>query len=540
MDVTDGSVGRTEDGMRDFQVPGRSPAFAVNGMCATSHPLAATVAVRLLEDGGNAVDAAIAAAVLLGICEPQSTGIGGDCFVLLKPGGEDRIVALNGSGRAPRLQASGHLRELGHDAVPLNSADAVTVPGAVDAFCRLSADWGRLGLEASLAPAIRYADEGVPVAPRVAFDWSRAVDVLTGDAKRFYLLGGRAPEAGELFRAPGQAEVLRRIARHGRQAFYEGEVAEDMVDSLSRAGGTHTLDDFAGTGCTYGEPVEGRYGEYGIAEHASNAQGATALLLANILSCFDLASLDPQGVEKTHIEAEAAKLALDARDRFIGDATTSAELDHVLDSGTANRLAALIDPAKAMDRVAERTGAVHRDTVYLAVVDRDLMAVSLIYSVFHSFGSGLASSRFGINFHNRGSAFSLTEGHPNELVGGRRPLHTIIPAMLRWNGRVVMPFGVMGGQYQAVGHARVVSCMSDYGMNPQQALDSPRCFPEDGELQLERGYEAPVRKGLAELGHDVVTPETPHGGGQAILIDHESGVLMGASDQRKDGCALGY
>ena len=175
-------------------------------------------------------------------------------------------------------------------------------------------------------------------------------------------------------------------------------------------------------------------------------------------------------------------------------------LDHFLDAATASRLAALIDPARAMERISERTGAVHRDTVYLTVVDRDLMAVSLIYSVFHSFGSGLASSRFGINFHNRGSAFSLTEGHPNELVGGRRPLHTIIPAMLRRNGRVIMPFGVMGGQYQAVGHVRVVSGMADYGMNPQQALDSPRCFPEDGELQLERGYGTAVRKGLSGTG----------------------------------------
>ena len=203
-------------------------------------------------------------------------------------------------------------------------------------------------------------------------------------------------------------------------------------------------------------------------------------------------------------------------------------------------MAELIDPAKTMQCVPVRTEAVHRDTVLLTVVDRDLMAVSMIYSIFHSFGSGLASSRFGINFHNRGAGFCLTEGHPNELAGGKRPLHTLIPAMLRRDGRVVMPFGVMGGQYQAVGHARIVSSMADYGMNPQQALDSPRCFPEDGELQLERGYSAQVRQGLVELGHKVVVPETPHGGGQAILIDHESGVLMGASDQRKDGCALGY
>ncbi len=529
-----------ENSMRDFQVPGRSPAYATNGMCATSHPLAARAAVRLLEDGGNAVDAAIAAAVLLGICEPQSTGIGGDCFVLLKPAGEDRIVALNGSGKAPRKLSSEHLRRLGHDAVPTHAADAVTVPGAIDAFCRLSADWGRLGIASSLEPAIRYAREGVPVAPRVAFDWGRAVEMLQGDARRFYLNGSRAPAAGEIFRAPGQAEVLQRIAQNGRKAFYEGEVAEDMVDSLRRAGGVHTLDDFAETNCEYGDPIEGTYGDYSIVEHPPNSQGAIALLLANILSCFDLKSLDPNGVQKAHIETEAAKIALDARDRFIGDASSTNRLEYLLDSKTALRLAELIDPAKTMQCVPVRTEAVHRDTVLLTVVDRDLMAVSMIYSIFHSFGSGLASSRFGINFQNRGAGFCLTEGHPNELSGGKRPLHTLIPAMLRRDGRVVMPFGVMGGQYQAVGHARIVSSMADYGMNPQQALDSPRCFPEDGELQLERGYSAEVRQGLAELGHKVVVPETPHGGGQAILIDHESGVLMGASDQRKDGCALGY
>ncbi len=525
---------------RDFQIPGRSPVFAANGMCATSHPLAALAAVRLLEDGGNAVDAAIAAAMLLGICEPQSTGIGGDCFVLLKPPGEDRVVALNGSGKAPRNSSSDRLRQLGHAVVPMYSADAVTVPGAIDAFCRLSGDWGRMGLAASLAPAINYAESGVPVADRVAFDWNRAVDVLQGDARRFYLMEGRAPSAGQMFRAPGQAEVLRRVALHGRSAFYEGEVAEDMVDSLQRSGGMHTLEDFAETTSEYVEPIEGSYRDYSIIEHPPNGQGVTALLLANILSRFDLGSLDPDGVEKTHIETEAAKLAMDARDRFVGDARTTVRLDHMLDPDTASRLADLIDSTKAMTRVPSKTGAVHRDTVLLTVVDRDLMAVSLIYSIFHSFGSGLASGRFGINFHSRGAGFCLTEGHPNELEGGKRPLHTIIPAMLRKHGRVIMPFGVMGGQYQAVGHARVVSGMADFGMNPQEALDSPRCFPEDGELQLERGYGQEVRQGLARLGHKVVTPESPHGGGQAILIDHERGTLLGASDQRKDGCAIGY
>ncbi len=494
----------------------------------------------MLEDGGNAVDAAIAAAVLLGLCEPQSTGIGGDCFVLVKPAGEDRIIALNGSGRAPAALSADHVRSNGHEVVPLDSPHAVTVPGAVDAFCRLSADWGRLGLAASLAPAIRYAEEGVAVAPRVAFDWARAEPQLQGHARRFFLESGKAPAVGAVFRAPGQAEVLRRVADQGRAAFYEGEVAQDMVASLRDAGGVHSLEDFAATECAYGEPIEGPYREFVIAEHPPNTQGAAALLLANILSSFELGRLDPYGVERIHIEAEAAKLALDARDRFIGDAPLAERLDHLLSPSTASRLAGLIDPGRAMQAVRQVTEAIHRDTVYLTVVDRDLMAVSMIYSVFHSFGSGLASARFGINFQNRGAGFCLAPGHPNELAGGRRPLHTIIPAMLRESGRVVSSFGVMGGQYQAVGHARFVSGLADYSMDPQEALDGPRCFPEGGDLQLERGIGDEVRAGLADIGHRVVTPDAPLGGGQAIHIDHRRGVLAGASDQRKDGCALGY
>ena len=526
--------------MRDFQLPGRSPVFAGNGMCATSHPLAARTAIRILEEGGNAVDAAIGAAVLLGLCEPQSTGIGGDLFVLLKPAGENRIIALNGSGRSPAAVSSARLRAEGAAAISIDSADAVTVPGAVDGFCRLSADWGKRGLGASLAPAIRYAEEGVPVAARVSFDWNRAADRLQGAARRHFMIDGRAPEPGMIFRAPGQGEILRRIVRDGRSAFYEGEVAEDMVNSLRQCGGTHSLDDFASVACTYGEPICGEYGGFEILQHPPNGQGAAAILLTNILANFDLPNADPFGAQRTHLETEATKLALDARDRFIADPDHTSRLDHLLSADTAARLAALIDPDKPLQAVAEQTAAVHRETVLLVVVDRDLMAVSMIYSIFHSFGSGIASSRFGVNFQNRGAGFTLAEGHPNELEGGKRPMHTIIPAMLARNGKVVMPFGVMGGQYQAAGHARFITNLVDYGMHPQQALDGPRSFPEEGELRLERGYRGQVCDELARMGHVVAAPEAPHGGGQAILIDHDSGTLQGASDSRKDGCAIGY
>ncbi|OLS52975.1 gamma-glutamyltransferase family protein [Rhodovulum sulfidophilum] len=526
--------------MRDFQLPGRSAVFATNGMCATSHPLAAKVAVQMLEAGGNAVDAALAGAVLLGICEPQMTGLGGDCFVLIKPAGEDRIVALNGSGRAPKGLEAARLRERGLDAMPTDSADAVTVPGAVDAFCRLSKDWGRIGLKASLAPAIHYAETGVPVAPRTAFDWARAADHLQGAARDFYLLDGEAPRPGQVFRAPKQAEVLRRIAMDGRAGFYEGEVAEDMVSSLSALGGHHTLEDFAATACDYGSPVSGSYKGVELVEHPPNGQGATAILMANILAQFDLPSMDPLGAERAHVEAEAAKLAYDARNRFVADPAHMTRLDHMLAPGTAAKLAALIDPDRAMASPAPLSEAVHKETIYITVVDRDRMAVSLIYSIFHSFGAGLASTKFGINFQNRGAGFSLTEGHPNEAAGGKRPMHTIIPAMLKKDGKLIMPFGVMGGAYQPNGHARVLTNIVDYGMHPQQALDAPRSFADQGELLVERGYAEEVRAALAAKGHAVATPPSAIGGAQAILIDDETGVLQGASDPRKDGCALGY
>ena len=525
--------------LRDFQLPGRSAVFAANGLCATSHPLAAKTAIDMLQAGGNAVDAALAAAVLLGICEPQMTGIGGDCFVLLKPAGEERILALNGSGRAPRGLSAAALRARGLTAVPLHGPDPVTVPGAVDAFCRLSADWGRLGLAATLAPAIRYADEGVPVAPRVALDWAEAAGDLRGVARDLYLLGGKAPHPGQMFRAPRQAEVLRRIAAQGRAGFYEGEVAEDMVTSLQAMGGTHTMEDFAATACDYGDPISGTYKGTELVEHPPNGQGATAILLLNILAQFDLAALDPFGAERAHLEAEAAKLAYDARNRFIADAAQTTRLDHMLSVSTAKRLAALIDPHRAMPSAAPLTEAIHRDTVYLTVVDRDRMAVSLIYSVFHAFGAGIASQRFGINFQNRGAGFNLLEGHANEAGGGKRPMHTIIPGMLRQNGRVMMPFGVMGGAYQPNGHARFVTNMIDYGMHPQAAIDGPRCFSGPDGMEVERGYHPKVRAQLAGLGHRVIDADGPIGGAQAILID-DSGVLQGASDPRKDGCALGY
>lgn len=524
--------------MRDFHLPGRSPVLATSGMCATSHPLAAQTAVETLKAGGNAMDAAIAGAVLLGICEPQMTGIGGDCFVLWS-GGDGTIKALNGSGRAPRALDATHLRSEGHRTVDIQSPHSVTIPGAIDAFCTLSDKVGVLGLDRILAPAIHYAEAGVPVAPRVASDWAQDAPVLQGKAVDFYLGGSKTPQVGQIFAAPGQAEVLRRIARDGRDAFYSGEVAEDMLSVLTQMGGKHSLDDFAETACTDTTPISGTYKGIELVEHPPNGHGATANLMLNILDHFDIAAMDPWGTQRAHIEAEAAKLAYDARNRFIADFDYTTRLEHMLSLDTAARLAALIDPNKAMDAPAKLTEQVHKDTIYITVVDRDGMAVSLIYSIFNGFGSGIASEKFGILLQNRGSGFTLEEGHPNELKGGKRPMHTIIPGMLAKNGKPFMPFGVMGGAYQPNGHARFVANLVDFGLDPQSAIDAPRAFSDAGDMKVERGYSDQVRAELSDIGHKVSFPDTAIGGAQAIRI-RDDGVLEGASDPRKDGCALGY
>ncbi len=526
--------------MRDFQRPGRSAVYAQNGMCATSHPLAAKVAIEMLETGGNAMDAALAAAVLLGVCEPQMTGIGGDCFVLVKPAGSEDIHALNGSGRAPAGLDAAHLREKGLKSIGLESAESITLPGAIDAFCSLSAKYGRKGIDASLAPTIQYAQAGVPVAPRTAFDWADAAHRLSGSARDKYLWQGKAPKPGQLFRSPEQAQVLKRIAQQGRDGFYAGEVAEDMLATLEKIGGTHKQGDFDATKSTVTTPLSDSYKGMELVEHPPNGQGVTAFLINNILAEFDIASLDPFGAERTHIEAEAVKLAYNARNRFLADADHMTRLDHMMSKETARKLAVLIDPKRVGPTPNPLTEAVHKDTVYVTVVDKDRMAVSLIYSIFNSFGAGVASEKFGILFQNRGAGFTLQDGHANEAKGGKRPMHTIIPAMLKQNGKVVMPFGVMGGQYQPNGHARLLSNLFDFEMDLQSALDAPRSFANDGILRVERGYSDKVRAELTTLGHAVEVPKIPIGGAQAIWIDPETGILSAASDPRKDGCALGY
>jgi gamma-glutamyltranspeptidase/glutathione hydrolase len=379
--------------MHHYQGPGRSAAFSSHGMCCTSHPLAALVAVDIMRQGGNAVDAAVAGAVVLGLCEPMMCGLGGDAFAMIRVPGRDGIVGLNGSGRAPAALDAKMLRGQGHVSIPLNSVHSVALPGAVEAFDRLVRDWGRLDLAHVLQPAIRYAEEGVPVCQRSALDWSTFGGQLQGAGLRHYMDQGRSYDAGRLFASPAQAEALRLIAREGKEAFYRGAIMEDMLATLRAAGGLHSAEDFAAVQSEYVQPISVDYRGFTLTELPPNGQGVTALLLARILERFDLGALDPDGVERVHLEAEATRLAYDARNRFVGDpAGATLRLDHMLSEETADALAALIDPRQAQPALVQRTEAVHRDTVYICAVDETGCAVSLIYSTSGLSARGLLPS----------------------------------------------------------------------------------------------------------------------------------------------------
>ena len=528
--------------MRNFQEPSRSVTMSKNGMVATSHPLAAKVGLDILEQGGNAVDSALAMAFMLPICEPHSTGFFGDAFALINEKGSNKIHGFNGSGAAPKNINADIIRRQGNTAVPENNVSAVTLPGAVALFDKLMEDFGTLGLSAVCNPAIRYADEGVVVAPRVGFDWFKSSGHLKGDATKFYLDGGKPFRAGKVFRAAGQARVLEKISELGSKGFYEGEIAEDMITSLRALGGTHSLDEFALIKPEKVEPLSCQFQKFNLVELPPNGQGIVAFLMRKILDNFGLGNVDPRGAVRVHLEAEATKLAYDMRNRFVADPNMAkVDITEFLNEKTVLQLAEKINPKRASQVIySGLSSAEHKDTVYITAVDKDRCSVSLIFSIFNSFGTGLASKKYGLLFHNRGAGFNLDLGHPNELEGGKRPLHTIIPGMIKENGKVTMPFGVMGGQYQANGHVRFISNVYDYGMDVQTAIDFPRSFAEKGTLSLELGYSEKIASELEDMGHTVVRPNIPIGGAQAVQIDYVDGVLKGGSDPRKDGLALGY
>jgi gamma-glutamyltranspeptidase / glutathione hydrolase len=525
---------------RDFHLPGRSAVIAGEGMAATSHPLAAMAAIDTLRAGGTAVDAAVTAVALLGVLEPHMTGIGGDCFCLVaKPGQE--VWGYNGSGRAGAAAKAETLLAQGIGAIGPDSIHAVTVPGAVEAWAAILRAHGRFGLDRALAPAIRHAREGAPVAPRVAFDWSLATQRLNADrgAKRHFLLGGRAPAAGDKVPLPALAASLELIAEQGPRAFYQGPIGEDIATTIAARGSLIDAADFAAHRGDEAEPLTSGYRGLDVVELPPNGQGLAALVLLNILENFDLGGFDPVGAERFHIALEAGRLAYAVRDTHIADpAAMRTAPAALLDKVFARTLAEKIDRTRRVPLPS--APAPRGDTVLVTVVDRDRMAVSMINSLFASFGVGIATEKTGIMLHNRGWGFFVDPAHPNTIGPGKRPMHTIIPALAMKDGRCEMTFGVMGGGYQAMGHAHFISNLVDHGMDVQTALDMPRVFFEGETSQVERGVPPATIEGLKARGHDVVLRPLPLGGGQAIRIDRQRGILIGGSDHRKDGCAIGY
>lgn len=526
---------------RDFHRPGRSTVYAASAMAATSQPLATLAAVDVLRAGGNAVDAAITASAVLCVVEPGSTGIGGDCFMLYAPGGGPEVVAINGSGRAPGQLTAEWLRAQGHTDMPAMGVHSVTVPGAVDAWARMSADHGVLGLDRLLQPAIKLARDGYAVTPRIAYDQQRFADVLVDDvARRTFSPRGVLVQPGDIHHQPLLADTLQAIAEGGRDAFYRGPLAAAMVEHLRSHGGRHGEEDFAAHSSEYVTPISTTYRGRQAFQVPPNGQGVTALIMLNILSAYDLAAFPPGTADAIHLLAEATREAYTARNEHVADmAVTDVPVEHLLSAEFATAARGRMDLAHTRG-TARTFGNPHRDTVYLSVVDRDGNACSHINSIFDTYGSGIMCPRTGVLFQNRGGCFQLTPGHPNELAPHKRPMHTIIPGMLMHDGKVELAYGVMGGHYQAVGHTQVITNIIDHGMDIQAALDASRTFALDGDLRVENTLSRDVCDALAAKGHAIQLVDSPIGGGQGIMVDWQRGVLMGGSDPRKDGCALGY
>ena len=540
--------------MPDVPLPFRSRRSAVHasrGLVASSQPLATEAGIAILREGGNAADAAVATAAVLALTEPMSTGLGGDMFALHYEGTSGKITALNGSGRAPSRLSLDLLRDQGFaDALPPLHAHNVTVPGACAGWCDLVDRHGSLGMDRLLAPAVRLAKEGFPVAPLTALHWAvgaeRQLRRAPGGSR--LLVDGRAPSAGEVFRNPDLARTFEAIAKHGKEAFYRGDLARRIAAAVQAAGGVMTTEDLAAHHSTWDEPLSTAYRGVRLWECPPNGQGLVALLTLNLLAHLELPE-DGVSTDRLHLVIEALRLAFADGRRYVADpAKAQVPTKALLSEAYARDRSRRIDPGKANLRAAPGTPAAGSDTVYFSVADGAGNACSFINSNYMGFGTGIVPEGAGFALQNRGANFSLEAGHPNALAPGKRPYHTLIPAMAtRADGSLFACFGVMGGFMQPQGHVQVLLALLD-GLDPQAALDRPRVCLDEGEpagtVLLEDGLPEATVRGLAERGHrtQLVTglERTVFGRGQVILRDPETGVLRGGSDPRADGCAIGF
>lgn len=532
----------------------RSPVFSTRGIVAASQPLAAQAGALILEKGGNAADAAVATAAALNVTEPGSTGLGGDCFALFYDNAMGHITALNGSGHAPKqltlklLASQGLEKEL-----PTCHPHTVTVPGACAGWCDLIERHGTMTMSEILAPAIRLAENGFPVAPITANLWQASEKKLleSSPGGRELTVDGRAPRVGEVFRNPTLARTLTLIAQQGHRVFYEGEIAERIVGTLSPLGSVMTLDDLAEHESTWDEPISTVFEGIRIHECPPNGQGITALIALNILSECGLDALgEPLASTRLHYVIESLRLAFADTRYYVADPRcTRVPIDQLLSCDYARERAQLIQPERANLSIAKGYPFSSSDTVYLSVVDGKGNACSFINSNYMAFGTGIVPEGLGFALQNRGHNFSLEHSHPNALAPGKRPYHTIIPAMAtrEQDGSLYACFGVMGGFMQPQGHVQVVLGLVQDGLNPQDALDRPRLCIEGGtpagEVAVEEGIDANVFRELSSMGHQVRMvsgyDRSLFGRGQIILRDPLTGVLCAGSDPRADGCAIG-
>jgi len=542
----------------------RSPVLGKHGMVATSHPLATQIGLDVLKQGGTAVDAAIAVNAALGVIEPNNGGIGGDLFAIVWSTREHRLYGLNASGRSPKGLSYEKLKAVlgSRTQIPLYGPLSVSVPGAVDGWFELHKRFGKLPVASLLAPSIRYAREGVPVPQVIAYSWQVAAKRLADNEatigefdnfRKTFLIDGKAPVEGQLFRNPDLAATYEKIARQGRDGFYNGPIADAMVRYAQRAGLYLRKDDLTNTHSTWVDPVSVDYRGYKVYELPPNGQGIAVLQMLNILEGYDLKSLGHNSADYLHLLVEAKKLAFEDRARYYADPDFSKiPVDALLSKDYAAQRRKLIDPKKALERIDATDPALRAgDTVYLTVADEQGNMVSLIQSNMLEFGSGMVPDGLGFVFHNRGTSFNLTPDHANVYAPGKRPFNTIIPGFTTRNGEPFLSFGVMGGAMQPQGHLQILCNIIDFGMNVQEAGDAARfshsgssepigtIMTDGGRLALESGISSEVRAELERRGHHLA-PTDFFGGYQAILRDSVNHIYWGASEMRKDGQAAGY
>ncbi len=525
----------------------RSVAMSAHGMAASSQPLATLAGHKVLSKGGNAVDAAVAMVSTLSVVEPYSVGLGGDAFALIYLAKENRLIGMNGSGRSPHRATISRFRELGLEEIPERGILSVTVPGALHLWIQALEHYGTLELRDVFEDAICHAENGYPVTEVIAGEWMEMEGLLLSSESlsKAYLIDGKAPRPGQVFRNKDLASTLRRIARAGIETFYGGEICEAIVNHSDRNGGFLSRQDFKDHRTTLVEPISTDYRGYTVYELPPNGQGVIALEMLNILEGYDFYSSGPNNPEYLHLLTESKKAAFLDRDEFITDPEfEKIPMERLLSKDNAQKIRERIDRNRAAiprDLSPDEKGS---ETVYLTAVDQERNAVSLISSLFLPFGSGSLVEGTGIILQNRGKSFSLNPGRFNRLEPRKRPMHTIIPGMVFRDGEFLMTFGVMGGDMQPQGHVQFLVNLIDFKMNLQEAVDLPRIrHLKSMEVFLEEGISDETAAKLATRGHQIVrdvSSVNQVGGGQAIYFDRDQNVLLGASDRRKDGCAIGY